>query len=468
MRVLSSVIPTPEQLRIISRTSAGTEIIRGAAGSGKTTTAILRLRGLTGVYLNRRRRTQSNNVVRALILTFNRTLKGYVQQLASEQAALGEQITLTVDTFGHWAFEALGRPNIPEQSLRHAKIQELGAQLPLEPKFLCDEVEYLCGLYLPANRRDYLTARRDGRGTSPRVERPLRERILNEVVLPYEEWKRQNGFSDWSDLEVAMAGVHPSWLYDIVIVDETQDFSANQLRAILNHTNDDSALTFILDSAQRIYARGFSWTDAGVRIASASYHRLEHNYRNTAQIAAFAAPLIEGITLGDADATIPNLNGCTRTGPLPSILVGRFSAQMSHAIDVIRHTIDLASESVAFLHPAGGGWFNSTRQALNNAGLPFVEITRQSEWPTGPENIALSTIPSAKGLEFDHVFMLGFNGELLHHGTDPGDDEWTRLRRLLAMGVTRGKSTVCIGYKPEDRSDLMALLRAGTFNEIAV
>jgi len=44
MRVLANVRPTPEQLAIVSRNRPGIEVIRGAAGSGKTTTALLRLR----------------------------------------------------------------------------------------------------------------------------------------------------------------------------------------------------------------------------------------------------------------------------------------------------------------------------------------------------------------------------------------------------------------------------------------
>jgi len=39
MKTLAQVIPTSEQLAIISHPRAGIQLIKGAAGSGKTTTA---------------------------------------------------------------------------------------------------------------------------------------------------------------------------------------------------------------------------------------------------------------------------------------------------------------------------------------------------------------------------------------------------------------------------------------------
>ena len=77
MQILSEVDPTPEQLTLISRNKTGIEIIRGAAGSGKATTALLRLRSLIGLVRSRKRREgDDDEPVRVLVLTYNRTLRG--------------------------------------------------------------------------------------------------------------------------------------------------------------------------------------------------------------------------------------------------------------------------------------------------------------------------------------------------------------------------------------------------------
>jgi superfamily I DNA/RNA helicase len=331
-----------------------------------------------------------------------------------------------------------------------------------------DEVEYVTGRFTPEQLANYLTARREGRGISPRVERSLRQRIIDEVINPYEEWKRTLGLLDWNDLAVRLANQHPRFPYDVIIVDETQDFSANQLRAINNNLAEEvHSLTLVVDTAQRIYARGFTWQEAGITVRPENIRRLRRNYRNTIEIAHFAAPLIEDIPLDD-DATIPDFSNCVVHGQIPIVLKGRFAPQTNYVIRYIQERINLHEESVAILHPLGGGWFNFIKSEFDRADLRYIEITRESEWPEGGENIAFSTLHSSKGLEFDHVIIIGLNSDITPHGKEEGDDRLITLRRLLAMGIGRARRSVILGYKPEEASDLIDYLDPSTYQELEV
>jgi len=349
--------------------------------------------------------------------------------------------------------------------VRISKIRSLGNGISLAGDFLVDEVDYVLGRFLPDSLQDYITAKRESRGVTPRVDRVLRERILEQVITPYTEWKRASSLRDWNDLATSLAERSVEPPYDILIADETQDFSANEVRAIRNQLAPEHSLTFVLDSAQRIYARGFNWSEVGIAVGSENIKRLTKNYRNTVEIARLAKGLLNGVPVDD-DGTLPDLNACSRHGRVPILLEGGFAEQMRYAVTYIRSNVNLKKESIAFLHPLGGGWFRHVRESLDRAKIQYVELTRQSEWPEGDENVALSTLSSAKGLEFDHVIILGLNAEVTHHGDDEDDDGLMRLRKLLAMGITRARESVILGYKGQDASRLVHYLEQNTFEAI--
>jgi DNA helicase IV len=108
MRILPDVTPTAEQVTLVTDTKNGVLLIRGAAGSGKTTTALLRLRQLCGVWLSRRQRLDLEDPVRILVLTFNTTLEGYIEALAEDQIAENADLELRVVTFAKFARDLAG------------------------------------------------------------------------------------------------------------------------------------------------------------------------------------------------------------------------------------------------------------------------------------------------------------------------------------------------------------------------
>lgn len=454
MRALSDVIPTAEQLALFSRIRPGVEVIRGAAGSGKTTTALLKLRAAVGSYINRRRRMSGAEPVRVLVLTFNRTLRGYVAELAERQFEAGAAIDLEIDTFSRWAKNLLGNPSMVEQEAADAYLWTAAKSLGLPIEFAIEEARYVMERFLTKDLPNYLTARRDGRGTTPRMERPMREALLNQVIYPYIKQKSIWRANDWNDLAIALTEKSHAE-YDIVIVDETQDFSANEVRAVLNQLAEENTVTFVLDSTQRIYPRSFVWAEVGVGLRPENSYKLTANYRNTKQIARFAASILSGMSVDD-DGSLPNFESATRNGAMPIVLTGKYSAQAQFAINKIRTEIDLKNESVAFLHAKGGGWFNALKGLLDDAGLDYVSLSRKADWPKGVENIGLSTLHSAKGLEFDHIFILGLNAEVLPVDDDENSDveRLNAIRRLVAMGVGRARKTVTVGYKLSDAPDI--------------
>jgi hypothetical protein len=138
------------------------------------------------------------------------------------------------------------------------------------------------------------------------------------------------------------------------------------------------------------------------------------------------------------DSTLPDFKGCVREGPVPVILRGCYRDQLDWAINYLRSGQIGADETVAFLHPLG--WFRDLKRRLDAGGLAWASIIRASEWPDGPEQIVLSTMHSAKGLEVDHVLAIGYNAPR-SSGTAP-----SRMTRCLtSIGVSSPCRSVAHG-----------------------
>ncbi len=412
--------------------------------------------------------------MRVLVLTFNRTLAGYIGELARGSASDNEALILDVSTFSRWARSLVGKASIVGRDeateMLQPHLRSLATTHPHE--FMADEVQYILGRFNydpdnfePESLSGYLKVVREGRGSAPRITRTTRERLIREVIPAYMEAKQQRSKIDWSDLAPMAADAEPDLMYDVVIVDEAQDFSANQVRAILRHLHDGHQTTFVLDAIQRIYPQFFKWFEVGIAARPEMIYRLRENYRNTAAIAAFARPLVDGLPPED-DGTLPDFSSCRRPGSKPRVIVGKYSYQLRIMLDRLDRKADLSKESAVVLQPRGGGWFSEARRVLSQRGIPYCELTRENEWPTGPEMVALCTIHSAKGLEFDHVLIPGLSRQVTPHGPEAGDADLERLRRMLAMAVGRARKSVMVGYKPGEESALIGLLEPATYKLI--
>ena len=470
MKHLGRIKASPEQLKLFSANQTGAELIKGAAGSGKTTTALLRLTSLANMMRARKDRIGDESPVRVLLLTFNRTLSGYVKALAEAQV-VDSSHQIEICTFAKWSKDSLENiglgPNLQPKNAS-GLLQRLALKVPdLEVDYVVQEVEYLLGRFEPEKIEDYIRVERSGRGAQPRVDGALRRKLLDEVAYPYLAKLDKNGWVDWNRLAIKMSREVPNLQYDIAVVDESQDFSANEIRAISHHLADYHSITFVIDTAQRIYARGFSWVEAGINVTGNRSHGLHENHRNTKEIAAFASGILKGLTV-DSDGVLPDLKAATSTGPLPIVLTGKYSQQLAWALDYIKSHVDLTSETVAFLKPEGGQWFREVRNGLSSAGIGFVEMQQNSKWPEGRENVAISTFHSAKGLEYDHVIILGFNQENTRFGDEDRTDQMQVLRRLLAVAVARARKQVIVGYKPGEESRLTGFFQAGTYSGVAL
>ena len=334
MRTLQNVTPTADQLPILSDSGPGFRIIRGAAGSGKTTAALMRLRQLCASRMHRRARLGVAHPVRILVLTFNRTLSGYIKQLASEQVEPSTGLRLTIDTFSKWAMSIVGQRTVVDLASRVRPFVSKAGVGNQDLEYFIDEITYIIGRFPPTAREKYMDVQRSGRGRSPMVTKKIRARLLADVIAPYDAQKRKSGEVDWNDVAIEAAQA-PSQGYDVVVVDEAQDLSANQIRAVVAHLNSSHSTTFIIDAMQRIYPQSFRWKELGIQLRPEQVFALSSNHRNTKAITRFGRSLVQGLPL-DEDGVMPDDTASQRTGELPEVVAGRYGAQLEHMLTRVR------------------------------------------------------------------------------------------------------------------------------------
>ena len=255
-----------------------------------------------------------------------------------------------------------------------------------------------------------------------------------------------------------------------VLVDEAQDFDTEDLQfciRLLEATDpDEQDLIIVADSAQNIFKKNFRWKDAGVR-AQGRTRLMRTNYRNTRQILAFAYEFltadgsIEVQTKLDPDDEIGVIppEASKRSGAEPRVIAaGDSNDELAKVVSAVKEYYGDRSRarSVAVLH--GEQWGSKSfapalAAALGAAGLPYF-------WVTDPDHdankdragetespIVLSTIRSAKGLEFPAAVVCGLG---------PQSDLVT-ARKIAYVGMTRAINdlTVIVGKDSPFRADLV-------------
>ena len=72
-------------------------------------------------------------------------------------------------------------------------------------------------------------------------------------------------------------------------------------------------------------------------------------------------------------------------------------------------------------------------------------LDRNQDEETG-ENVSLMTLHAAKGLEFPHVFLIGFEEDIIPHKNSVENETIEEERRLAYVGITRAQKTLTLSY----------------------
>jgi superfamily I DNA/RNA helicase len=245
-------------------------------------------------------------------------------------------------------------------------------------------------------------------------------------------------------------GQIPGGQYDAVLIDEAHDFEPQWLALAAKMVNPDRrALMIVYDDMQAIY-KGRSrpvWSKLGIE-AKGRTTVLKINYRNTAQILAFArrfaADVIgaPGVPADDESAVLlPEDAGRQGVEPVLRKCVS-FEAEAHSIAEWLnaRKTAGYEWAQMAVLYPEHSIGESFTR-VFAKQNIPVDVVKRNgNRVSVDVPAVRLMTMHTAKGLEFPCVAVGGL-GAVGRHGSGLDDDV-----RLIYVAITRATHEAFLTY----------------------
>jgi DNA helicase-2/ATP-dependent DNA helicase PcrA len=432
----------PDQFGLITRPGGGFLLIRGSAGSGKTTVALHRIAYLAFD-------DPEIDSSRTLFVALSPALRSYVSHVLPSLGVSRVRIV----TFGEWA-AAQRRRHFPQLPGRPREDTPAWVQrIKLHPALDAALTEHVHRQPGPATPEQALDD-----WASLVTHTALLEEMLagdgpgSRAVAEFCEWSRRRN----EELFAALAGDTSSdaaldpeddalllraWQlrvgplrdrgrrplrYRHVAIDEVQDFSPLEVQVLLGCLDERRSVTLAGDAQQHIAAHaGFtSWSDflGHLGIPGTEVETLRVSYRSTRQIVDFARRVLGELAEDEAPVTL-------RSGPPVELFRftdgGACVAFLADALHDLLQSEPLAS--VAVLTPSRDV-SELYYRGLAHCDLPALRRVERGNFTFTP-GIEVTEIEQAKGLEFDYVVLVEVSA-----GQFP---DRPAARRRLHVGATR-------------------------------
>jgi superfamily I DNA/RNA helicase len=486
-----------EQERFVALKHDGVYRIQGASGSGKTI-----------ILVHRAIRLAVENPTSAVrVFTINRSLAGLLREsiaavhgsvppnlhvsafydlLGGVLAALGhgaERFRLVDDRSGEriatsWRdfYQHRGRTaeaNVFADPTVGGLLDTLGRRErhPVDPcQYLRDEVVYVQSAYLPADREQYLTEPRSGRGINL-LEGPRRACLR--VLAAWEEWLDKGDLCDVDGLTVRVADllrdpgaverVRAAFPTGHVLADEVQDFSTLELGLLRRLATDpDGPNRFFLvgDLNQKVFPKQHRATRAGFNLRGRS-ETLARNYRNTRQILAAAYQLPRAYPpQADEQLEVAAPELSEYEGGRPVILGCAAGDHAARVLEVLRlrrgKRVAVVSENDALLAAVREGAGRLGLRCHDLYRVEDLDLWRDQRVASLAADVVVSRLEAVKGFEFDTVIACDLSdGAVPRPGTPP--EEYWRAAAVVYAALTRARDELVMTYVGEPSVFLTAM-----------
>ena len=451
-----------EQWDLITAEEAQLVVIRGVAGSGKTTVALHRLAYLN--YKDRRRFRPD----RMIVVVWGDALRRFISKVLPSLGVQG----CPVKTYGHWASTCRRRlfPMLPKEVADDTPALVTNLKLhPVMLKVLETYVKKHPGdATVTQVLDDWTHVVSDLRTLSRIVARWAPGAFTDSELGRVVEWtSRQIDMLDEHlnpeegpelDDDEKDEGVHQHALFDAeddplllllyqlrvgpipaqgrsgrplrythLVIDEVQDLSPLEVRVLMGCTDSQRSLTLAGDTQQHVLQEaGFtSWEEffGHLGVKGTSVNTLRVAYRSTRPIVHFARHVLGHLAEDDAPEVV-------RDGVPVEILPfedhGECLAFLAEALRELQSAEPHANVALLTRTPMTAQMYH---EGLERAGVEGLRLVSRQDFSFSP-GVEITDITQAKGLEFDYVVLLDVSASAY--------PDTPSARRILHVGATRG------------------------------
>ncbi len=473
---MARITPKGKQLEVLDLKPNGHNVILGTAGSGKTTLAIYR-----AIYL-----AKLDPKAKVLLITFNTTLVKYLEAIS------GSDIEKNIDIRNYHKF-ARGylahRKKMPRANGIVSGIEEgdnrkqlfvrealenvrknngLNSTLKRAEEVFLEEINWIQKMGI-RTLEEYEKVERIGRFDT-RIIRENRKYFF-QVYREYIEVRRLKGYLyDWEDIAQAVYDElekdADKRIYQHIIVDEGQDLSPIMLKSLIKAIPPDGTFTFFGDVAQQIYGSRLSWREAGLQIARNKIWYFDQNYRNSKEIAEFAVAISKSKYFENKqDLVEPVLP--TASSPLPVII--QFEEEEAELNWIVETAISMVgNQSIAIL-VRNRDLVELVYKKLKSKNITTQNLRNRMGKLDLNAKISIGTFHSAKGLEFDTVFLPFCSVKYMPSeervlANESRNEALKEEAKLLYVAVTRAKRGLILSYSSE-KTELLREIESSLYDE---
>jgi hypothetical protein len=427
---------TPEQQEAVDAVKPGFDfLIRGGAGTGKT---IVLLHAFRKIKRAKDGELELRPGMRLLFLTYTNTLVKYDRYVAEIlQEKDSGALIVTAESFFLERLAFLGAGQRVDYRVLPRLAEKLNTTDFFTAQELATEIEdFLFGSLV--TRQEYVDQRIARRGMRQPLSQGQREKVwaIRESIAAEMDFDGllSKNYSRMKIIEHMEAHPDDTRLADLdfAFVDESQDFSAADLRALKLMTR--RGLVLAGDAGQSIYGASSPYARAGADIAGRS-RVLHTSFRNTVAIHEVAERYraLSGLDRDEAGDAV-----AFRTGPPPELSLAATREELARlllrkaALFIDRLGYD--PENITILAPTRTD-LATIGDMLGRAGYLHANIRDEDFSFKQEKTIRLSTLHSSKGLDFPVVLL--YLPSLLPRAEYDEKTEATLARNLIYVAMTR-------------------------------